>query len=817
MKAPALSPVPPVAAFTAPMRALRHRPPAPSRRRDRPEPPAAPAAGPDSTGGLAWLGAVGRFCSHHAGWVLAAWAAALIAAAVGAHRLPALLSGGSGDIAGSQSWRVDRLLQSEFANPCTQMLVLALRSPSLDRDPDYRDRLFRALQIRWLASPSVSTVLTEDDLTDARLLPRAGAGHVIYLGLNAADVREAEQALPGIRAQGEPLLRAARLSHPDLEWAVTGRAALTADLNRFNAEDTARAETRVLPLTLLVLVLAFGSLVAAGLPLGLGLTSTTVTLGIVCLLTRLTVFSNLVQNVASMIGLAVGIDYSLFLIHRYREELARAEREDSAADPAKRRRHALASAMGRAGSAILFSGLAVMAGMAGLLFTPLMETRSLGVGGCLVVAVAVAAALTLLPALITLIGSALEWPRALSRRLHGAGARRRWSAWASGVMRFPVVAAAAGLAVLLALAWPGRFTRFGFPDESFLPGEVEFMRGLTLLRDLRLDGLLTPVEIVLTDLRGGPALTRERVPDLLAFSARLRADPRVATVLGPVDLADDWPAARYEQLYADVAGALAARPEVRDLFLSRDGRRLLMRAVLRRDASLEDAKDFVRTVPGLMRIPGLRAELGGRAVYYHDFDVAMKRAGGRCFGFVVAVTSVVLLGVFRAPLVALKALGLNLLSVLAGYGATVFVFQLGHGARWFGLAAPTGVVPLTIPLLIFCVLFGLSMDYEVFLLSRAREGFLRTGDSVAGVRDALAETGPVITSAALIMVAVFGAFAFARIVIVQMLGLGLAVAVLADATVIRVLLAPALMRVAGRWNWWPGTAATPRSPTAAGN
>jgi RND superfamily putative drug exporter len=175
----------------------------------------------------------------------------------------------------------------------------------------------------------------------------------------------------------------------------------------------------------------------------------------------------------------------------------------------------------------------------------------------------------------------------------------------------------------------------------------------------------------------------------------------------------------------------------------------------------------------------------------------------------------VLLAVFRAPVVAGKALVLNLLSVLAGYGVTVFVFQQGHGAHWFGLSAATGVVPLTIPLLIFCILFGLSMDYEVFLLSRAREGFQRTGNSTAGVREALAETGPVITSAALIMVAVFGAFAFARVVIVQMLGLGLAAAVLVDATVIRVLLAPALMRVAGRWNWWPTATTTTSGAIAA--
>jgi RND superfamily putative drug exporter len=753
----------------------------------------------------AWLSRLGDFCARRALWVVAAWVVVLALAVVGARRLPALLSGGSGDIPDSASLRADSLLRTEFANPYTQMLVLALRSPSLEREPEAVARIFRTLQTRWQTSPLVAAVMTEENLPDQRLLPRPGSGHVAYIGLKAANVREAEQAIPVLRMAAEPVLRAVLARHPDLEWALTGRAALTYDMNRFNAEDTAKAEVRVLPLTLLVLILAFGSLAASGVPLVLGLTSTTVTLGLVSLLARVTIFSNLVQNVASMIGLAVGIDYSLFLIHRYREELGRMEGEHPGEDPASLRRRALAEAMARAGSAVFFSGLAVLIGMGGLLFTPLMETRSLGLGGCLVVAVAVFASLTLLPALITLLGARLEWPRALSRRLRNDGARRRWGVWAGAVMRYPVAGATLSLAVLLALAWPGTQTRFGFPEESFLPGELEFMRGMNLLRAMGQEGLLAPMQIILTDTKGGPAFTRERLTDLLAFSARLRADPRVASVQGLVDLADDWPAARYQLMYADIDAALAAAPAVRDSFISKDRQRLLLQVVPRQGSTLEEAKVLAREIPAWMNIPGLRLDLGGRAVYYNDFDAAMKQAYGRSVGFVLLVTILILLLIFRAPVVAVKALLLNVLSVLAGYGVTVYVFQLGHGAHWFGVSAPIGVIPLTIPLLIFCVLFGLSMDYEVFLLSRAREGFQRTGNSAEGVREALAETGPVITSAALIMVAVFGAFAFARVVIVQMLGLGLAVAVLVDATVIRILLAPSLMRVAGRWNWWPAT------------
>ena len=774
--------------------------------------PASGTPGPVSPP-IAWLPRLGGFCARHAVWVTAAWVAVLALSAIGARHLPGRLSSGSGDIPDSASLRTDRLLQSEFANPYTQMLVLALRSPGLDREPETRIRIMRALQARWLSSPLVAAVLTDDDLADPRLRPRPGTGHVAYVGLKAASVREAEQAIPVLRAAADPILRSAQIRHPDLEWALTGRAALTHDLNRFNAEDTARAETRVLPITLLVLVIAFGSLAAAGVPLVLGLTGTTVTLGIVAVLARFTVFSNLVQNVASMIGLAVGIDYSLFLIHRYREELRRLAVGHPDAGAAYLRRLALDAALGRAGPAVFFSGLAVLIGMAGLLFTPLMETRSVGLGGCLVVAVAVLASLTLLPALLTLLGSKLEWPATLSSRLHTDDARRRWRAWATAVMRFPVAGAVASLAILALMAWPGGSTRFGFPDESVWPRELEFVRGTNLLRGMGLAGLLTPVQIILTDTHGGPVLSGERLPALRAFSSRLRADARVASVQSLAALTGDLPLPGAPP--APTALSPAQAQVERALFLSADHRRLLLQVVLASGIPLEEAKALARAIPTWMDLPGLQIDLGGQAVYYNDFDRAMKQAYGRCTAFVLLVTFVVLLAVFRAPVVAGKALVLNLLSVLAGYGVTVFVFQQGHGAHWFGLSAATGVVPLTIPLLIFCILFGLSMDYEVFLLSRAREGFQRTGNSTAGVREALAETGPVITSAALIMVAVFGAFAFARVVIVQMLGLGLAAAVLVDATVIRVLLAPALMRVAGRWNWWPTATTTTSGAIAA--
>jgi len=754
-------------------------------------------------GRLQWLSRIGGFCARHGGAIIFAWIIAFALGRGGAGGLSQLLARGASEIPGSESLRVERLLRTEFASAPADVLVFALRSPSLDRDPKALASLFRLLQARWESSGFVAYVVPETQFNDKRMVPSAGAGHIAIIGLKATNVHEAGNATPVVRAAVEPILVTALSWHPDLVWATTGHSALSYDLNRFSSEDTTRAELRALPLILFILVFAFGSLVAAGMPLALGLVSITVTLGIVYLVAHAVSLSDIVQNVVSMIGLSVGIDYSLFIIHRYRQELRRIEADHPAVVPADLRRMALEEAMGTAGSAVFFSGLTVLIGMGGLLFTPIVDLRSLGLGGGLAVAMALLASLTFLPALLSLLGPVLEWPAIVSRHLHGESSRQRWRTWADVVMRFPVAAACVSLAILLLLAWPGRHTRFGFPEGSFFPAELEFARGLELLRSMKLKGMLSPLHIVLTDSAGGHALTTERVPALLEFSARLRIDPRVAMIQGPVDLAADWPASRYEALYADVDAAWVQQPFARSSFISRDQTRILLHVLPKPESTLQDTEALAREMPTWMQIPGLRIELGGQPVYYNDFDVALKAAYGRCIGFVLLVTFVVLLLVFRAPLVAFKALLLNGLSVLAGYGMVVYVFQMGHGSGWLGVSAATEVVPLTVPLSMFCLLFGLSMDYEVFLLSRVREGFLRTDDNAASLREGLADTGAVITHAALIMVAVFGAFAFGRVVLVQMLGFGLAVAVLVDATVIRILLGPALMRLAGRWNWWP--------------
>ena len=743
---------------------------------------------------LVWLG---TFCWKHARVVILTWLLAALIAGFFASNLTERLLSGAGNIQKSVSLRVDESLRSDFGRGDGHSLILVFRSASLERKPSELPDLLDEMKRRLAERPSVSSVTSESDIEDHRLLPKPQTGHLIIIDLKTRDLLAAEQEVPKLRTAVAPVFAAAKARHGDLDWAITGRAALTYDLNKFVAEDTARAEFRALPLTLVILILAFGSIVSAMLPLLLAFAGRTIALGFVFLLAGSVDVSNMVQSVVTMLSIALGIDYSLFLIHRYRRELERIGAENPGVCGVIREQQAMRFAMAQSGSAVFYSAVTVAIGIGSLLATPLMTTRSIGLGGLLAVLVTLTASLTLVPAFLRLLRpDVLEWPRVLSRRKSADRSRKLWGQWARIIETKPVLAIVTSLAMLVAMATPAFQTRIGFPESEFLPSGIEFSRGMNMLGEMQLKGLVSPIVVVVSDTGKERALTPERTPLLAGFVSRLEQDPRVRFVQGPVRSSSTG---RDGTLEEAVGGALA-----RSAFVSDDRSSLLFLLIPSDNSTLDDLRALSKRIPGWLDAEDLSVEVGGQAQYYNDFEIAVSASYPLTIGLVLVMSAMALLLVFRAPLASAKAIVLNLLSVAAGYGVVVLVFQLGHGSELFGVLAPTTVVPIFVPLLIFCIVFGLSMDYEIFLLSRIRAIFDQTGDNARSIREGLADTGSVITSAALIMVAVFGAFAFARDVIVQMIGLGLAVAVFVDATLIRSVLGPALMQVAGRWNWWPG-------------
>ena len=743
---------------------------------------------PPSYEGLeARLATLGSFCRRRPWLVVAVWLIVFLAATLAGPQMAHRLQSGSGRIDGSMSERVDAQLASEFSTGDGQSLALVYRSRLLAEDANLIEALDARIEQRLMALDSVEKVVPADFLVD-----RAddAEGHVLLVNIAAGSALLTEQQVPLVRDAVRPVLADFAATAPDLEWAVTGRAALTYDINIMSARDTATSELRALPLAILVLLFAFGAVVSAGLPLIMALFVRALAMAAVLSAAGSWEISNLAQSIVAMLALALGIDYSLFIFHSFqtfRQSPSGLPGRELALEPFDR---ALRGAMAQSGRVVLYSGTAVAIGMGALLLTPLMQTRSIGLGGIAAVVFSVLAALTLLPALLSLIGpEILDWPAWLDSRSRRDRSHVFWSGWGDRVVRHPVLAITSSLLVLCLLAAPVMETRFGFPEDEFLPGDLESARGLAMLERTGMKGLVSPLFIVVSERSRRPVITSQRVAALSDFVSKISADPRVAEVYAP-------------RLSATSRFAPIPMP-MNDGLVSAGENRILLRIIPAGDTRLANLRRLAAEMPGWLGDPSLSVEVGGQAQFYNDFDSRMRNSYALIVGLVLAMTGLALLLLLRAPLAAAKAILLNLLSVAAGYGAVVFVFQLGHGSALFGLEQPTGLVPTSVPIVIFAILFGLSMDYEIFLISRMKDLFLKSGNNRTSIVEALGDTGGIITNAASIMAVVFGAFAFSSIVIVQMIGLGLAVAILVDAIVIRSILGPALMTVAGRWNWWP--------------
>ncbi|HEY9900236.1 MAG TPA: MMPL family transporter [Pantanalinema sp.] len=727
--------------------------------------------------------------------ILVAWAIAIAVASLGSTRISGVLSGGSAGVPGSPSEAVEHVLRHAFRNPFTHLVAVTVADTARAPDAARLDRAIASLASDLRRDPSVAQVLAPGDASPLKLSADAGARAVLLVGLKAKDASEAVNLVPRVRAAVKAAEARERAGIPGLELAVTGMSAITYDMNRYSSDDTSRAEARLFPLTLAVLLVAFGGLVAASVPLMAGIAATVVTLGIAYLVAGRLELSIYVQNVATMIGLAVGIDYSLLMVHRFRAALKR-----HGAVP-----ESIAETMETAGRAVTFSGLTVLIGLGGLMLTPLLDTRSIGLGGILVVAVSVVLALTLTPAVLAVLGDRIDAPRWLSRRLQEGTTRVHWENWIRHVSDRPVRTTLASLAVILALCAPALRLELGYPDTQLFPPYMESVKGVEALKQMELSGALIPLHLVVKD-PAGPVLAGKNLAALLKLSADLRREELVSSVASPVDLGPGFSPLQYLMLYRDPEAALARYPLVNDLFVSQDRTMALFQVVPKRSKDLPALRQLAERLGATSLPGGLTLMVGGTPSYYNDHERAIASSFPWVVGAVIAATFVVLALAFRSLLVPIKAVVLNLLSVGAGYGAVVAVFQLGWGKGLIGLghvheAMP---IPILVLLMLFGIVFGLSMDYEVFLISAIQEAYHRTGDNARAIVEGVASTARLITSAALIMVAVFGAFAWADFVIVKMLGLGLAVAVLVDATVIRLALLPAFMRLAGRANWYPG-------------
>ncbi len=714
--------------------------------------------------------------------VLAGWAVLFCLALPIAPRVFRALDAGGFTSPDLEAARTSELLTDRFgANPAS--LFLVYRDPSGELrsdDPRFRAEVEKSLaQVRLLAS--VERVVTGAD--NPRNLAPDGQAEYVTLSLRG-HAEDLADVLPSVQQALQPTR---------LEITLTGAPVFYDDIFSVTERDLRRAEILSIPLAAVALVLVFGSIVAGAVPGLIGGGAVAITLALMAVLAEFVDLSIFSLNLATMLGLGLGIDYSLFVVSRFREELASGRSVE----------HSVAWSLAMAGRAVLYSGATVMIGLLALLTFDISALRSMGLAGAMVVALSVLAALTLLPALLGVLGRRIDalaigpLAAAARRPAHGRGF---WTRLARQVMARPLIVLVPLLALLIGLGLPFLRVRFGAPDASILPADVQSRRGFDLLRAHWGEGELSPIIVVFQSLDGQSPVRSERVPGLYEFMRRVEAHPSVARTASPLSLDPRLTAAQYQLLYGDPS-------RIRDVYA-----RMAFDAAVRQDIVLaevtsyygqtdERSKSLVRAIRATPAPDGMRVLVGGGTAGVLDYADRLYEQFPRAAAVIVVAIYVVLLRTFGSVVIPLKAVLMNALSILASYGALVIIFQEGALANVLGFQ-PLGFVEASLPILMFCVLFGLSMDYEVFLLARVHEAHLQGEDNVTSVVRGLERSGRIITSAAAIVVLVSMSFVAADIVLIKALGLGVALAILLDATVVRALLVPATMRLLGNWNWW---------------
>jgi RND superfamily putative drug exporter len=582
-------------------------------------------------------------------------------------------------------------------------------------------------------------------------------------------------------------MRAEVRSVPSLDVTATGDVPLAYDFDSLLAADLEKAEIGSSVVALVLLLIVFGTGVGALVCLAVGLLAVTAGVGASLLLAHVTDVSTYAVNIVTLIGLGIAIDYSLFIVSRFREELG------SGRDV----RDAVGVAMGTAGRAIAFSGLTVAIGLVAMLFYRGTSLVSMGICGAIVVALSVLLALTFLPALLAVLGpriNRLSVP-ILRPRPFGQG---MWHRVAVAVMRRPVLILVPTAAVLLAAGSPFLHIHLASTDVSQLPPDAEARRGAELLASSFSSQGANVIEVVVQFDRGSP-LSASNIVIADRVARRLQDTRAVASVSSYVTIEPGLSPAAYQRLYAGSAASLPAA--VRDEVSRTVGHSIAVLDVVTGALPASDAAHaLVRAIRSEDSVDGATVLVTGDTAFDIDFVTYIVHQTPAAVGFAMLTTILVLFMLLRSLILPIKAVLMNLLSLSAAFGAMVWVFQDGHLDGLLNITA--GPVDPTLPVLLFCVVFGLSMDYEVFLLTRMQESWRRTHDNRAAVAEGLERSGRLVTGAAAIMITVFVAFGLGRVVTIKATGIGMAVAVLVDATLVRALVVPALMRLLGRANWW---------------
>ena len=652
------------------------------------------------------------------------------------------LSAGGFDDPSSESTKELTAERDAFGNQSIDVIAIFTSEDEVVTDPGFRSEVEDTLA--QVPGDRVTALATYYDTEDPAMVSGDERATAVYISLEGESQNDFMDSYHAIR----PVLEDSAL---DVDFA--GSYAVYSDVNEHTKDDLLMAEIVSLPIVLLLSLIIFRSVTASLLPVLVGLVTVLGARAMIAGLNEVTEVSIFAPNIITLIGLGLSIDYALFVVSRFREEIALTP-DDT--------RHALVRTMTTAGRTVMFSALTVAAAMSSLLVFPQAFLKSIGYGGIAAVLVAMVAALTVLPATLALLGKRVDSLRIpfLQRAAAVDSDHGAWSRLARGVMRRPVLVAAGVIVVLLAVASPFLGVKWGSVDYRVLPPDADAHQAAERL------------------------------------NTEFGSERSTANVL--LEGADQAEVASYSDALGEVPGVVDVRP------VQAEGDTTLLRASWEGNSQSEDSQDVVRALREVPGPDGSTALVGGLTADTVDLAASVRSHLPWMGLIVVSVMLVLLFLAFGSLVLPLKAVAMNFFSITASFGVVTWIFSDGNLENLLGFSS-SGFLDLTNPIVMLAVLFGLSMDYEVFLLSRVREQWDATGDNDLAVATGLQKTGRIITSAALLLAVVIGAFSLSGVVFMKMMGIGMLIALLVDATIVRALLVPATMKLLGRWNWWaPG-------------
>lgn len=679
--------------------------------------------------------------------IVTIWILFVLSMAYFAFQLPSVLSGSGFDMKGSYS-TTQKVLEEEF-HQTSKTIILLFEKKNTASQIEYEKYIQKTIN-------RVGTV------KNTATAPAQFKENYAYVTVSVDEDTSVDE------------IKSKLQQHPKFKVSVTGGPAIEEEMSRGSQMDLKKAEMIGLPIAMIVLLFAFGGFVAAGIPLVTGVISVISTMGVIYFIGQYTNLSIFVLNVVPMIGLALSIDFALLYINRFREELHNYEVNEAISVTTK-----------TAGRSIAFSGLCVTLGLSGMLFIDVDIFRSVAVGGIAVVVISVLSALTFLPALLSIMGYHIN--KAIIFKKNGDG-QAKWRRLATFVMKRPVVMALITIIIISIAILPIREMKLEIPDAAALPADSETRIAYETFEDVFLPSDKANVVLVLD--AKDEILSKESLANVENFIVELQKDNLVDHIDSLFSTAD----VTADQLYSMLQDPNMKNQLAPVLEKFTSDQKTLLYVTINTSAASEQAKNWVREIEE-KEMP-LSFTIGGYAKFNQEiFDEIFEKVPEGLLLIIVS-TYLILLIAFRSVLIPLKAIVMNMLSLGAAFGIVVWIFQGGH----FGIEP--SAIGLMIPVIAFAVVFGLSMDYEVFLISRIQEEYLKTKDNNLATLEGLTITSRIITAAAAIMIVVTGAFSFTDIIPVKQIGVAVALSILIDATLVRMVLVPSLMKLLGDWNWW---------------